>query len=128
VSFPAPAQPLEEAEILDPHALGSLTRGNTSMRNQIIDVFESMMDKTVLELAQALESGNAAQLAALGHKAKSSAASLGAAALSSRCHALEVAMKQPAPDLAQAHRLVIEIQELYALVRVRLQALSDSTD
>ena len=117
-----------EAELLDPQALSSLTRNNLAMRRQIIDVFESMMDKTVLELAQALESGNAAQLAALGHKAKSSAASLGAAALSSRCHALEVAMKQPAPDLAQAHRLVIEIQELYALVRVRLQALSDSTD
>ena len=91
------------------------------MRNQIIAVFESMMDKTLAELAQALEAGDAARLAGLGHKAKSSAASLGAAGLSRRCHALEAAMKQPTPDLAQARQLVAEITQLYPLVRERLR-------
>ncbi len=120
---PAPAPPFEEADILDPSALGSLTRGNTRMRDQIVAVFETMMDKTLAELAQALEAGDAARLAALGHKAKSSAASLGAGGLSRRCHALEVAMKQPTPDLAQAGQLVGEITHLYPLVRERLRAL-----
>ena len=118
----------DEVELLDPQALGSLTRNNTGMRRQIIDIFESMMDKTVLELAQALDSRDAAQLADLGHKAKSSAASLGAAALSSRCHGLELAMRQPVPDLAQAQTLVEEIRELYPLVRERLRAMRETTD
>ena len=87
-----------------------------------------MMEKTVLEWGLALERGEAAQLSALGHKAKSSAASLGATALSSRCHGLELAMRQPAPDLAQAQRLVKEIRELYPLVRERLRAMRETTD
>lgn len=118
-------RPLHERDILDPNALGQLTRGNVRMRDQIVAVFESMMDKTLAELAQALEAGDAARLAGLGHKAKSSAASLGAAGLSRRCQALESAMKQTPPNLAQAGQLVAEITELYPLVRDRLRALSD---
>jgi two-component system, sensor histidine kinase and response regulator len=117
------AAPAIEEDILDPTALDTLTRGNTTMRNQLVSVYASMMDKTLAELTQALAAGHTAQLAALGHKAKSSAASLGAMGLSQRCHELEVCMKQPTPDLAQAQRIVAEIQGLHPRVLARLRAL-----
>jgi hypothetical protein len=93
------------------------------MRDQIVGVYASMMDKTLTELTQALAASDTAQLAALGHKAKSSAASLGAMGLSRRCHDLEVCMKQPTPDLAQARLLVAEIQTLHPQVLQRMRAL-----
>ena len=101
----------------------ALTRGNTTMRDQLVAVYASMMDKTVGELEQALATGHTAQLAALGHKAKSSAASLGAAGMARRCHELELCMKLATPDLAQAERLVAEIRALHPQVLERLRAL-----
>jgi HPt (histidine-containing phosphotransfer) domain-containing protein len=108
--------------ILDPRVLSALTRGNASAMAPIVTVFESMMDKTLVELQQALSAGDATRLGQLGHKAKSSAASLGAQALAGRCHALETAMEAATPDLNAAAHLVQEIQQLSPRV---VQALRD---
>jgi CheY-like chemotaxis protein len=119
---PTAAPPTMTDHILDPRVLSALTRGNASAMAPIVKVFESMMDKTLVELQQALSAGDATRLGQLGHKAKSSAASLGAQALAGRCHALETAMRAATPDLSEAARLVQDIQQLSPRV---VQALRD---
>jgi CheY-like chemotaxis protein len=119
---PSAAPPAASDTLLDPEVLHALTRGRASAMAPIVKVFESMMDKTLAELQQALLAGNATRLAQLGHKAKSSAASLGAHGLAGRCHALETAMEAATPDLNAAAHLVQEIQQLSPRV---VQALRD---
>ena len=119
---PTAAPPTMTDHILDPRVLSALTRGNASAMAPIVKVFESMMDKTLVELQQALSAGDATRLGQLGHKAKSSAASLGAQALAGRCHALETAMRAATPDVSEAARLVQDIQQLSPRV---VQALRD---
>ena len=121
---PAPARPSQVAdpEVLDPQVLRSLTRGNASAMQPIVKVFETMMDKTVLELQHALAAGDTQRLGQLGHKAKSSAAALGAQGLSRHCHALETAMRAAEPDLTLAAELVQDIQRLSPLVVQALRA------
>ena len=102
--------------------LRALTRGSASAMAPIVKVFESMMDKTVVELQQALAARNAQRLGQLGHKAKSSAAALGAQALSQHCHALESAMQSEQPDFTLAAELVQEIGRLSPLVVQALRA------
>jgi HPt (histidine-containing phosphotransfer) domain-containing protein len=119
---PSAAPPTTPDTLLDPEVLHDLTRGRASAMAPIVKVFESMMDKTLAELQQALLAGNATRLAQLGHKAKSSAASLGAHGLAGRCHALETAMEAATPDLNAAAHLVQEIQQLSPRV---VQALRD---
>ena len=119
---PSAAPPTTPDTLLDPEVLHDLTRGRASAMAPIVKVFESMMDKTLAELQQALLAGNATRLAQLGHKAKSSAASLGAHGLAGRCHALETAMEGATPDLNAAAHLVQEIQQLSPRV---VQALRD---
>ena len=88
----------------------------------IVKVFETMMDKTVLELQHALAAGDTQRLGQLGHKAKSSAAALGAQGLSRHCHALETTMRAAEPDLTLAAELVQDIQRLSPLVVQALRA------
>jgi HPt (histidine-containing phosphotransfer) domain-containing protein len=102
--------------------LRTLTRGSAPAMGPIVKVFESMMDKTLVELQQALAAGDAARLGQIGHKAKSSAAALGAQGLSQHCHALEGAMRSAEPDLTLAAELVQEIQRVSPLVVQALQA------
>jgi CheY-like chemotaxis protein len=122
---PAPARPSQVAdqEVLDPQVLRSLTRGNASAMRPIVKVFETMMDKTVVELQQALAARDTVRLGQLGHKAKSSAAALGAQGLSRHCHALETAMRAAEPDMTLAAELVQEIQRLSPLVVQALKTL-----
>ncbi|MEI6028537.1 MAG: response regulator [Betaproteobacteria bacterium] len=126
---PAPAEPSPASAprnasetVLDPQVLRTLTRGSAPAMGPIVKVFESMMDKTLVELQQALAAGDAARLGQIGHKAKSSAAALGAQGLSQHCHALEGAMRSAEPDLTLAAELVQEIQRVSPLVVQALQA------
>ena len=118
----ARASQAADQDILDPQVLRSLTRGSAAAMQPIVKVFESMMDKTVVELQQALAARNAQRLGQLGHKAKSSAAALGAQALSQHCHALESAMQSQQPDFTLAAELVQEIERLSPLVAQALRA------
>ena len=125
---PAPEAHPPVEDVLDPQVLRTLTRGSASAMAPIVKVFESMMDKTAVELQQALAARDAQRLAQLGHKARSSAAALGAQGLSQHCDALEKAMHSPEPDFALAAELVQEIQRLSPLVAqaVRAQMASAS--
>jgi HPt (histidine-containing phosphotransfer) domain-containing protein len=120
---PAGPLPAADQEVLDPQVLRSLTRGNASAMRPIVKVFETMMDKTVVELQQALAARDTVRLGQLGHKAKSSAAALGAQGLSRHCHALETAMRAAEPDMTLAAELVQEIQRLSPLVVQALKTL-----
>jgi CheY-like chemotaxis protein len=119
---PAPEAHPPVEDVLDPQVLRTLTRGSASAMAPIVKVFESMMDKTAVELQQALAARDAQRLAQLGHKARSSAAALGAQGLSQHCDALEKAMHSPEPDFALAAELVQEIQRLSPLVAQAVRA------
>ena len=112
---------------MDPQLLRTLTRGNASALVPIVKVFEPMMDKTLIELRQALEAADAQRLEQLGHKAKSSASAVGSLALSQHCHALETAMQSAEPDFKLAEELVQEIERLSPLVVQALRAHLDAT-
>lgn len=120
---PTDAAPTAPESLLDTHVLQALTRGKASAMTPIVQAFESMMDNTLAELRQALTAGDATRLGQLGHKAKSSAASLGAHGLAGRCLALETAMRAASPDLGAAATMVQEIQQLSPRV---VQALRDA--
>ena len=97
-------------ELLDLTVLTQLTRRNPKMMREIATVFLAFMERTMNELNAALLAGDRAKLSALGHKAKSSAAAVGAMGLSGLCHRLESSMKDPTAGLDQAHHLVTEIR------------------
>jgi HPt (histidine-containing phosphotransfer) domain-containing protein len=80
------------------------------------------MDRTLDELDAAVTAGDRAALAALGHKAKSSAGSVGANGLAALCLRLEKSMKAPGGDVAEAGQLVAEIRRLMALIAAKLGA------
>ena len=106
---PEPTLP-SPPEALDLSVLTQLTRGNSKMMREIATVFLAFMERTMNELDAALLAGDRARLSALGHKAKSSAAAVGAMGLSGLCHGLESSMKDPSASLDQAHRLVADIR------------------
>ena len=100
----------ENPELLDLSVLTQLTRRNPKMMREIATVFLAFMERTMGELDAALLAGDRAKLSALGHKAKSSAAAVGAMGLSALCHRLESSMKDAAVGLDEAHRLVTAIR------------------
>jgi len=97
-------------ELLDLTVLTQLTRRNPKMMREIATVFLAFMERTMSELDAALLARDRAKLSALGHKAKSSAAAVGAMRLSGLCHRLESSMKDPTAGLDQAHHLVTDIR------------------
>ena len=91
----------------------------------IVDVFVQLMDRSLDEMGAALSERQTAPLAALGHKLKSSAASVGAPGLSHLCHRLEQAMKVPGASVDEARGLVERIAVATPSIRSRLKALFD---
>ena len=116
-----PAQPSGEA-VLDPRLLQTSTLGSANTLVPIVKVFESMMDKTLIEMREALAAHDALRLGQLGHKARSSALAVGSEALAQHCHALEAAMQVPQPDFTRAAELVQHMERLSPLVVQALQA------
>jgi CheY-like chemotaxis protein len=116
-----PAQPSGEA-VLDPRLLQTFTLGSANTLVPIVKVFESMMDKTLIEMREALAAHDALRLGQLGHKARSSALAVGSEALAQHCHALEAAMQVPQPDFTRAAELVQHMERLSPLVVQALQA------
>lgn len=103
-----PASANGDAQV-DLSALTALTRNNPKMMQDIAGVFVGFMERTVTEMQAALAAGDRKQLSALGHKAKSSAASVGAKGLSQLCQELEKSMKEEAAGLEAARALVDRI-------------------
>ncbi len=121
VPVPAPAA---DSEAIDLSVLISLTRNNPKKMQDIASVFLKFMARTLDELDAAAAADDRAALSALGHKAKSSAGSLGAQGLSALCQRLEVSMKVPDADVAQARLLIEEIRGLMVLIAAKLGTLS----
>jgi len=115
----APSISTAMEEVVDLEVLAGLTRRNPKMMRDIAGVFLSFMDKTCIELDEALSGGNRATLMALGHKCKSSAAAVGAMSLSRTCQELEVAMQNDSVPLDRAAALVAEVKRLMVLIRER---------
>ena len=107
---PTVAPTSDTPELLDLSVLTQLTRRNPKMMREIATVFLAFMERTMGELDAALLAGDRAKLSALGHKAKSSAAAVGAMRLSDLCHRLESSMKDAAVGLDEAHGLVTAIR------------------
>jgi two-component system sensor histidine kinase/response regulator len=82
------AVPILDQAILDD--LRALDRaGEGSFLRQIIGVFEQQASEIVEQLTAAASSGDTAQLAALAHKLKGSARTVGAVELGDQCERLE---------------------------------------
>jgi HPt (histidine-containing phosphotransfer) domain-containing protein len=128
-TVPGPSEgefPGEADARVDPEALRMLTRGNERAMRDIIHVFLQLMDRSLGEMDTALSQGQAATLAALGHKLKSSAASVGAPGLSRLCQSLEEAMKAPAASVEGARPLVERIAAATVVVNRQLSNLIDA--
>jgi CheY-like chemotaxis protein len=107
---PIEAPPPSARVSLNPSALEQITGGDPRMREELVKVFIGFMDAALRDLDQAAAQGDRQALAALGHKAKSSAASMGAVTLAALCASLEASMKDDTRPLADAQALVAEIR------------------
>ncbi len=119
---PAVAAPVDDSEVIDLSVLVELTRNNPKKIQDIASVFLSFMERTLGELDAAAAAGDRAALSALGHKAKSSAGSVGAHGLSALCKQLEASMKVPDGDVGEARLLIEQIRSLMALIAAKLGA------
>ncbi|MGA1315875.1 MAG: response regulator [Rubrivivax sp.] len=117
------AQPPSDAQF-DASALGAVTRGNDRLMRDVIRVFAGLMDRSLPEMQAALSAGQAEELSRLGHKLKSSAASVGALGLSRLCHALEQAMKVPQASMDEARVLIARIDAVLPEVKRQLEDLA----
>lgn len=106
----------------DPQALREVTRGHAEVMRDIARVFLRFMDDALPQMQAALAAGDLAGLAALGHKAKSSAGAVGARRLALGCQRLEAAMKSPDANAALASSLVDEIAEAMVPLAQRMRA------
>jgi len=118
---PAPVA-VGEGDVVDLTVLATLTRNNAKKMQEIATVFVTFMERTLGELDAAVLAGDRAALSALGHKSKSSAGAVGARGLSQLCQRLEVSMKQPDADMAEARALVDEMRALMGLIAAKFES------
>ena len=109
-------------EVIDLSVLVQLTSSNPKMMLKIATAFVTSMERTVAELDAALATRDRAALAALGHKAKSSAGAVGAHGLSRLCTQLEASMSDKAVDIEEARPLVAAIRALKDPIAEKLSA------
>jgi HPt (histidine-containing phosphotransfer) domain-containing protein len=115
------ANAAEEVDF-DPQALREVTRGNAEVQRDIARVFLRFMDEALPQLHAALAGGDLAGLAALAHKAKSSAGAVGARRLAKGCQQLEAAMKTTDATVDTAEALVQEITSAMVPLVPRMRA------
>lgn len=90
-----------------------------NLLNQLIDVFLENSPKLIEEAREAIKANAAPVLARAAHTLKGSCSNFGAAQLSATCERLEQIALQGA--LAQAPRLLDDVEKEYACVRVALE-------
>lgn len=125
VLLPEAAAPseLDAAPVFDPSVLHALIRGNPQALEGIARAYRQLMGSTLPQLQQAVAAGDAEALRQLGHKLKSSSASLGAPALAQACRQLEAAAAREGSDLQRAASLVERIVALAPQVEAALARL-----
>ena len=126
-STPAvPGETGSDAPVFDPAPLTGLARGKVQTLQALSRAFAQTMSRTMPDMNRALAAGDGQALRALGHKLKSSSASLGAMALAQACRDLESHMAEEPPDMAAARRLVERIAALVPQVESALAALESA--
>jgi CheY-like chemotaxis protein len=104
-----PAAAAVDPPVFDPAPLTALARGQVHTLQALARAFRQVTSRTLPELEQALAAGDGQALKALGHRMKSSSASLGAVALGKACQELEARMAEDPGDMASAAGLVERI-------------------
>jgi signal transduction histidine kinase/response regulator of citrate/malate metabolism/HPt (histidine-containing phosphotransfer) domain-containing protein len=118
----APADPFAgDPEIIDLSILSRTLSGRSDIVYRASRMFVESMAQTLAELDEALGRGDLAAIGALGHRAKSAAAAVGAVGMSRLCRALELQREHGNLDEAQA--LVDRIRELQVRIDARIDAL-----
>lgn len=125
-STPSPAEtapPGPDLPVFDPAPLSALARGKVQTLQALSRVFAQTMAQALPDMAQALAAADGTALKSLGHKVKSSSASLGALALAQACRELESRMAEDDSDMDSARRLTDRIADLVPQVQAALAAL-----
>ena len=127
----APAAPPAEVDATDPFAgdpevidLSILARtlsGRADIVLRAARMFVDSMTQTLTELDEALGRGDLPAIGALGHRAKSAAAAVGAVGMSRLCRALELQRDQG--SLEESAALVAEIRRLQQRIDARIAML-----
>lgn len=118
----------DPAAVLDEQALARLRELDPDGRHgvfvRVLSTYESSLAKLAAQLAQARDRSDLAGAGAVAHTLKSSSASVGALALSTRCAALERDARAGAEvDLrARVDELLAECEVVAAAVRAMLGA------
>lgn len=112
LDFALEASEPQEATLVDLSVLNNLTRRNPKMIREISSVFLTFMDRTLVEMDTALANADRAALASLGHKAKSSAAAVGAMPLSKLCSQLEQEMQGDRAAASSGESLIAQIRQM----------------
>ena len=114
---PDPLAICADPEVIDLSIL-QLTVGDASRVRKFALMFAESMTKTMQELEAALTAGDIATVADLGHRAKSSAASVGAMGIKRLCQSLQ--QFRDGGSIEQAREVVSALHPLLASVRERL--------
>lgn len=110
------------AEVIDLAILLRYLGGNASKMRKVAFMFVDSMTETMTEIESAAAAGDWQSLSALGHRAKSSAATVGANRLAALLTTLQ---NLHGGDLAQATALTAEIAAMFDQVRQSIAASFD---
>jgi two-component system sensor histidine kinase/response regulator len=101
---------LDDPNIIDITILAQMLDGNPEKIRKFSHMFVASAQKGMIEIADALEIGDITKLAALGHRLKSSARTVGAMGFGTLCESLE--KLNPNGNLVQAKLIVEELDSL----------------
>jgi HPt (histidine-containing phosphotransfer) domain-containing protein len=113
-----PALPAHQPQDLDLNALDELVGHDGAMFRKFALLFVSSLEDVLNQIDAAMASGDMATLAAMGHRAKSTALNIGAAKLSGLCLQLEQAAKTN--DGVQALALARSLRPVFEDIRTAI--------
>jgi signal transduction histidine kinase/two-component SAPR family response regulator/HPt (histidine-containing phosphotransfer) domain-containing protein len=110
-----------DPEVIDLSILARTLSGRADIVLRAAHMFVDSMNQTLTELDEALGRGDLPAIGALGHRAKSAAAAVGAVGMSRLCRALELQRDQG--SLEESAALVAEIRRLQQRIDARIAML-----
>ena len=110
-----------DPEVIDLSILARTLSGRTDIVLRAARMFTDSMAQTLTELDEALGRGDLPAVGALGHRAKSAAAAVGALGMSRLCRTLE--LQRDHGNLDEAATLVAEIRRLQQRIDARIETL-----
>ncbi len=103
-----PGDAADEEPYLDRQVLAKLAQGKPEKLEKFAALFKSSARKGLAELDEVLRQEDMTAIAALGHRMKSSARSMGAMSLGALCQSLEQFAQ--GGDILQAHDIVTRLR------------------